>query len=75
MKRLMDWWRARQRRIDLEILWPACLRLARDIDHARAAFAIHAFHDPAWLALGEDEIVRRIEGLERVPVGGSSSDG
>jgi hypothetical protein len=66
MKWLMDGWRAYQRRIDLEILWPTCLRQARDIDHARAAFATHAFHDPAWLALGEDEIVRRIDRLEGV---------
>ncbi len=42
------WW-ARQRKIDLMCLWPACVRQARDLDHARAAFAVHAFNDPAWI--------------------------
>lgn len=27
------------------------------------AWAEHAFNDPAWLALGDDELVRRIESL------------
>jgi hypothetical protein len=57
------WWRARRRAIDLELLWPACKTQASDIDHAKAAFAAHAFHDTAWLELGADEIVRRIEEL------------
>lgn len=61
--RIIDWWRARQRAIDLRILWPICVQNAPDIDHAKAAFAIHAFMDPAWLALGEDEIIKRIEEL------------
>ena len=60
----MHWWRARQRAIDLDILWPTCIAEAPDIDHAKAAFAVHAFHDPAWLALGPDEIIRRIEELK-----------
>jgi hypothetical protein len=34
------------------------------LDYARAAFAVHAFNDPAWLTLGEDEIVRQIDALE-----------
>jgi hypothetical protein len=48
------WWHARQRRIDLDILWPICRREANDLDHAKAAFAVHAYHDPAWLELGDD---------------------
>jgi hypothetical protein len=69
--RLMrSWWRARQRRIDLDILWPICVRGANDLDHAKAAFAVHAFNDPAWLALGEDEMLDFIDRLERVPTGG-----
>lgn len=60
---LLDWWHARQRAIDLDILWPACREQASDLDHARAAFAYHAFNDTAWTCLGEDEIKRRIDRL------------
>jgi hypothetical protein len=60
---LRAWWAARQRAIDMEILWPSCLELAPDLDHAKAAFAFHAFNDPAWLILGEAEIQRRIDAL------------
>lgn len=61
---LLTRWHARQRAIDLRILWPACKDNARDLDHARAAFAYHAFHDRAWLELGDDEIARRINALD-----------
>ena len=60
---LLDRWHARQRSIDLRILWPVCKENARDLDHAKAAFAYHAFHDRAWLSLGDDEIARQIEEL------------
>ncbi len=62
-KALMDWCHGGQRAVDLETLWPACKRLAPSLDHARAAFAVHAFHDEAWLCLGENEIARRIDTL------------
>jgi hypothetical protein len=61
---ILAWWRRRQRMTDLEILWPICLEQATDIDHARAAFAMHCFQDPAWLALGEDRMIEFIESLE-----------
>ena len=61
---IMNWWRARQRKIDLEILWPICCKGANDLDHAKAAFATHAFNDPAWQALGERELYRFIGRLE-----------
>lgn len=53
-----------RRMIDLDILWPACKANAPDMDHAKAAFAVHAFNDEAWKSLGHDEIVRRIDALE-----------
>jgi hypothetical protein len=54
------WWK-RQRAIDLDILWPACKAQAPDIDHARAAFAVHAFNDPAWARhYGEAGLCRAI---------------
>jgi hypothetical protein len=53
---ILAWWRARQRKIDVATLWPQCLAGANDIDHALLAFTVHAFNDPAWLALGEEEL-------------------
>jgi hypothetical protein len=62
---IVAWWRARQRKIDLEILWPICVTGAGDdIRHAKAAFAYHALKDPAWMELGDVEILRRIDALE-----------
>ena len=63
MRWLINLWRERQRSIDLRILWPSCKEQAVDLDHAKAAFAMHAFHDPAWICLGDDEITRRINEL------------
>jgi len=62
---------ARRRDLDIQILWPICKQQANergderggDIDHAKAAFALHAFNDQAWLVLGEEEIKRRIDAL------------
>jgi hypothetical protein len=69
---LRNWWRRRQRAIDLEILWPKCKHEARlkyddpsvALDVARAAFAMHAFNDEAWLALGEAEMISLIGELK-----------
>ena len=61
---IRDWWYARQRGLDMQILWPTLLRQAPTLDHAKAGFAYHAFRDPAWCVLGEDEIIRRIDELE-----------
>ena len=63
MRWLRRMWHKRQRGIDLQILWPACKSKAPDMDRAKAAFAVHAFNDDAWLELGEPEICRIIEGL------------
>lgn len=60
---LRGWWNRRRRKIDLEILWPQCRKLAQDLDHAKAAFAMHAFNDDAWSDLTEDEIVTIIGDL------------
>jgi hypothetical protein len=64
---LLDKWYTRLRDIDMTMLWPTCMAEAKrqglTIDHACAAFAYHAFHDKAWLVLGEAEIFRRIDAL------------
>ena len=61
---LLGKWYARCRAIDLEILWPTCCEMAEDLDHAKMAFAAHAYHDDAWLFLGGAEIYRIIDGLD-----------
>jgi hypothetical protein len=47
----------------MEILWPVCLKEAPDLEHAKAAFAIHCFNDPAWQEWGHDAIVDFIDTL------------
>lgn len=61
---LLSRWREQQRSIDLEILWPACKKVAPDLTHAKVAFAVHAFSDEAWTCLGEAEIRQRIDELK-----------
>ena len=61
MNVITQWWYRRLRRIDMQVLWPACVEKAPDLDHAKAAFAAHAFNDPAWLVLGLPEIMRQID--------------
>lgn len=68
MRWLIELWHWQQRRVDLMVLWPSCKREAfakgLGLEGARAAFALHAFHDPAWFSLGEEEITRRVDRLE-----------
>jgi hypothetical protein len=60
------WSRERRRAVDLQILWPACCEKAPDLDHAKAAFALHVFGDRAWtLDFDHDELVAFIDQLER----------
>lgn len=59
-----DAWWERQRATDLEILWPTCKAQAQTLDHAKAAFAVHAFNDKAWIRhYGHDELVRVIDAM------------
>lgn len=61
---LQNWLWARQRAIDLAVLWPQCKEIAPDLDHARAAFAVHAFNDPAWVRYYKDRLVNVIGELK-----------
>ena len=45
---LFKYWRATQRATDMSKLWPVCREEAADLDHARAAFYLHASNDTAW---------------------------
>jgi hypothetical protein len=64
---VMHGWFAWARTYDQMVLWPSLKRIAHerggDIRHARAAFALHAMYDPAWLCLGHEEIIHRIDEL------------
>jgi hypothetical protein len=55
---------ARRRRIDLEVLWPACRDNAPSIDRAREVFYLHAVNDEAWKELGFIEMGRIIGELK-----------
>jgi hypothetical protein len=59
-----DLWRQRQRRLDLEILWPLCREKAKTLEGAKIAFALHAHNDPAWTCLGRDHIDQVIDALD-----------
>jgi hypothetical protein len=60
---VFDMWYARQRRKDIEILWPSCRELTSNLDHAKAAFTRHARSDPAWLHLSKEHADRIINAL------------
>ena len=57
--------RKRLRRIDMDVLWPICLKGAKDLNHAKMALAVHAVNDPAWRGdYSEEEILEFIDRLE-----------
>ena len=62
--RLIGLYHARCRAIDLAVLWPILREEAYpNLADARAAFAIHARRDRAWLTLGSSEIDRVVKDL------------
>lgn len=68
IKRLVDWWTARQRATDIDILWPTICEQADSEEQARAVFYVHAMHDPAWRRLGVPNLVRQIRELPYLPL-------
>ena len=56
----------RARNLDLKILWPACVAKSPNLEHAKAAFKIHAFNDSSWLILPPGKIHEIIDALEEV---------
>ena len=64
LRRLREFWWRTQRHADIAILWPRCKDLAPDLEHAKGAFAVHAFNDPAWIEFyGEDQLIQVIDGM------------
>lgn len=59
------WYNARRRKIDIDLLWPACKQAAGDdLEKAHTAFKSHCCLDDAWSSLHMDEIERIVDGLE-----------
>lgn len=48
MKFLRNYFHARQRKVDLQILWPALKDAANNLEEARAGFFLHAMEDRCW---------------------------
>lgn len=61
---IREWWDARRRRIDMDILWPLCLEGAGNLEHAKAAFLTHCLADPAWQSLGANATIEFVDSLE-----------
>lgn len=49
MSWLLGWWWARQRKIDVQVLWPACKHNAPTLELAQQAFMMHAMQCPCWV--------------------------
>jgi hypothetical protein len=63
--KLRNWYWARCRAMDMDVLWPTCVAMSPDIDHARAVFMVHAMRDPAWIDFyGEQQLIEEVGKLE-----------
>jgi hypothetical protein len=63
-KNVLGWWRARQRAIDVDVLWPAIAKNAQCPTAAREAFKLHARMSRAWDGFGAaelDALIRRLQ--------------
>ena len=59
-----QWWRRRQRSLDLQLLWPSIREQAPSLEVAREAFSLHVAVDPAWQDVGPAELGRIVGGLK-----------
>jgi len=56
-------WHARQRAVDIDVLWPACRDGTYDLEDAKAAFWLHTRMDPAWAELSVTEMEKILDEL------------
>ena len=64
MGAMRRWFDSRRRKIDMDILWPQCVQLAKTQDLARSAFYYHISNDPVWTRhYTEDELYRFVNTL------------
>lgn len=60
------WYRRRQRKVDLAVLWPFCVEKTPTLLLAREIFEVHALSDKAWTKdMSRQEIHIFCQGLER----------
>lgn len=52
---ILERWRARQRKLDLEILWPVLRDATPDRALARETFRLHASQEMCWRCLSNAE--------------------
>jgi hypothetical protein len=65
MRILMSLWHALNRRTDLSTLWPVCKQHAKSLDHAKAAFYLHASNDAAWTDhYSEQELIAYVDAMQ-----------
>lgn len=48
IRRILSWYRARQRELDRTLLLPSVMSQAADREQAISALMVHASMDPAW---------------------------
>lgn len=49
----------------MSTLWPACKEHAKDLNHAKAAFYMHASNDSAWTEdYSEAELISFVDGMQ-----------
>jgi hypothetical protein len=59
----MGLWKARQREIDAQILWPSFREQASSLEDARDAFRLHMAMDPAYSDMTAEQRDRYVEEL------------
>jgi len=68
LRKMVRWWHGRLRRMDMNVLWPQCLKASGEmglgLDEAKAAFAHHVFCDRAWIdEFHPDQLVEFVDQL------------
>ncbi len=56
------WW-AKQRAIDMQVLWPACKANASSLDASHQAFMVHAIVSPCWVRVYEGKLWAEVRKL------------
>ena len=56
LRKIVAWWKRRQRKIDEAVLWPSIRAQSDNLDQARSAMKLHALHNEAWNDMTELEI-------------------
>lgn len=63
IRKIQNWWWARQRKTDLWILWPAIKSNTPSLAAAHRVMMIHCMNDPAWARPYGSRLWHVIKGL------------